>query len=416
LKTRQVSEFKETEFGKVPVDWEVTELENICERVSVGHVGLTSKFFCGKEEGVLFLRSQNVRPGRINLTDLKYVTYNFHETHKKSQLHEGDLMIVRVGSNRGDCCVVPKGFDKLNCANIVFARPKSEFSSFLGHYFRSHLGKQKLDSISTGSAQGVINTKHIAKLLIPLPLPHQALAISHLLDTLDFKIQNLQNQNKTLEQIAQAIFKSWFVDFDGVTEWDDSELGKIPKGWSVNILDSIANNVRNTIKSKDITPDIFYIGLEHMPRDNVGLDTWENSNKLKSNKFKFETNQILFGKLRPYFKKVGISPINGICSTDILVLNSKDTSWLEFLLFTVSSYDFIEYASQSTTGTKMPRTDWDYMKKYKIIFPPLTKVLKFHVIIKKLIEMMRKNIFEIKTLTKTRDILLPKLMSGEIRV
>ena len=153
-----------------------------------------------------------------------------------------------------------------------------------------------------------------------------------------------------------------------------------------------------------------------MPRDNVGLDTWENSNKLKSNKFKFETNQILFGKLRPYFKKVGISPINGICSTDILVLNSKDTSWLEFLLFTVSSYDFIEYASQSTTGTKMPRTDWDYMKKYKIIFPPLTKVLKFHVIIKKLIEMMRKNIFEIKTLTKTRDILLPKLMSGEIRV
>jgi len=240
--------------------------------------------------------------------------------------------------------------------------------------------------------------------------------ISKPLSDLDAKIQNLRNQNRILEQMAQAIFKSWFVDFDGVTEFEDSELGKIPKGWSTNILDYIANNIRNTIKSKDITSEIFYIGLEHMPRDKVGLDTWENSHDLKSNKFKFETNHILFGKLRPYFKKVGISPIDGICSTDILVLDSKETQWLEFLLFTVSSYDFIEYASQSTTGTRMPRTDWNYMKNYKIILPPETMVLKFHKIIKKSIEMMKTNIFEIKALTKTRDVLLPKLMSGEIRV
>ncbi len=90
--------------------------------------------------------------------------------------------------------------------------------------------------------------------------------------------------------------------------------------------------------------------------------------------------------------------------------------WLEFFLFIVSSKDFIEYTSQSTTGTRMPRTDWDYMKKYQIILPPTVKVLEFHKIVKNLIEIIKKNIFEIIPLTKTRDILLPKLMSGEIRI
>jgi len=423
LKTRQVSEFKETEFGKVPVDWEVTELENICERVSVGHVGLTSKFFCGKEEGVLFLRSQNVRPGRINLTDLKYVTYNFHETHKKSQLHEGDLMIVRVGSNRGDCCVVPKGFDKLNCANIVFARPKSEFSSFLGHYFRSHLGKQKLDSISTGSAQGVINTKHIAKLLIPLPLPHQALAISHLLDTLDFKIQNLQNQNKTLEQIAQAIFKSWFVDFDGVTEFEDSELGNIPKGWSVEKLHDVCTLIQNGGTPKRTESTFWNNGTVNWYktgelRDNFLLDSKEKiteSGLKNSSAYLLPENTILFAIYAfPVVGRMGILTKQG-CSNQAAsgLIPKKEIGTYFLFLSLMFSRDFL---GRIATGAAQQNISKAILQNHLIILPHLNLISKFNKKIEAIFEQIKNIQIQTNTLIKTRDALLPKLMSGEIRV
>ena len=394
MKSKQVQEFKETEIGKIPVDWEVTELENICERVSVGHVGLTSKFFCGKEEGVLFLRSQNVRPGRINLTDLKYVTYNFHETHKKSQLHEGDLMIVRVGSNRGDCCVVPKGFDKLNCANIVFARPKSEFSSFLGHYFRSHLGKQKLDSISTGSAQGVINTKHIAKLLIPLPLPHQALAISHLLDTLDFKIQNLQNQNKTLEQIAQAIFKSWFVDFDGVTEFEDSDLGKIPKGWDVKKIGEVIELLygKSLTKKNRVPGNIPVYGSSGI----VGFHNESLSSK----------HGIIVGR------KGNVGSVywssNSFYAIDTVYYVKTELS-LHYVYRNFQNQNFIN------SDSSVPGLSRDQAYSLPILIPKNIILEKFENISSKIQIILEKNKNLILTLTKTRDTLLPKLMSGEIR-
>ena len=251
---------------------------------------------------------------------------------------------------------------------------------------------------------------------IILPSLDNQKKICDILGNLDMKISNLQNQNKILEQIAQAIFKSWFIDFEGVKEFEDSELGKMPKGWKIDTLDAIAENPRNSIRMKDIASDILYVGLEHIPRGTIVLDNWENAKNLKSNKFKFVTNQILFGKLRPYFKKVGVAPIDGICSTDILVLDSKEASWLEFLLFVVSSEDFIQYANQSSTGTRMPRADWNYMKKYSIIIPTSSKILEFHEIIKNHIQLIRKNIFEIVSLKQIRDILLPKLMSGEIRV
>jgi len=404
--------FIKTQTETIPKNWVLVELQQISRIIDSLHV--TPKY---SSKGISMVRSTDIKSGNLNIKNTFYVSEDVYKKFTKNHKpRRNDIVMSRVGT------YFPNSFvetDQPFCLgqNTLVIHPLIT-SRFLYYALNSKLIQGQIDELLVGSGgQKTISLEDIRELLILKPKdPNEIESISKTLSDLDSKIQNLQKQNETLEQMAQAIFKSWFVDFDGVTEFEDSELEKIPKGWSVNILDSIANNVRNTIKSKDITPDIFYIGLEHMPRDNVGLDTWENSHKLKSNKFKFETNQILFGKLRPYFKKVGISPINGICSTDILVLNSKDTSWLEFLLFTVSSYDFIEYSSQSTTGTKMPRTDWDYMKKYKIILPPLTKVLKFHAIIKKSIEMMRKNIFEIKTLTKTRDALLPKLMSGEIRV
>lgn len=129
---------------KIPKDWLGVSLGSVSERVSVGHVGKTSEFYTTEGKGVPFLRSQNVRPGKISQDGLAFITPEFHKSLKKSQLKPGDLLVVRVGANRGDACVLPDMFDEINCANIIFARPHKGLSEYLNLYFQSPISQALL--------------------------------------------------------------------------------------------------------------------------------------------------------------------------------------------------------------------------------------------------------------------------------
>ena len=173
--------------------WVDKPLGEICQRVSVGHVGPTSKFYCDPTDGVPFLRSQNVRPGKLNWEGVQYITREFHERLKKSQLRIGDLLFVRVGANRGDCCAVQEVVAELNCANIVFARPTQGNAAYLERYCQSPPGREQLLGMTTGSAQGVINTSSVAELVVPLPPPSEQKMIVAKVDALAAEAQHLES-------------------------------------------------------------------------------------------------------------------------------------------------------------------------------------------------------------------------------
>lgn len=173
--------------------WVEKRLGDICERVSVGHVGPTSEFYCNKEEGIPFLRSQNVRRGFLDWDGLQYVTKEFHKKLRKSQLRAGDLLFVRVGANRGDCCSVPSDLGELNCANIVFARPTEGNATYLERYCDSTHGREQLLGMTTGSAQGVINTSSVAELIVPLPPPLKQKRIVDSLNEMQAETQRLES-------------------------------------------------------------------------------------------------------------------------------------------------------------------------------------------------------------------------------
>ncbi len=173
--------------------WVATRLGDICQRVSVGHVGPTSEFYCEATKGIPFLRSQNVRPGRLDWGGVQYITREFHERLKKSRLQVGDLLFVRVGANRGDCCAIHEAVGELNCANIVFARPTEGNAAFLERYCQSPAGREQLLGMTTGSAQGVINTKSVAELMIPMPCPTAQEAIVQQFDILEEETQRLES-------------------------------------------------------------------------------------------------------------------------------------------------------------------------------------------------------------------------------
>jgi type I restriction enzyme S subunit len=269
--------------------------------------------------------------------------------------------------------------------------------------------------------------------LPPLDIQRQVCLI---LDSLSDKIELNRRMNETLEAMARAIFKSWFVDFDPVRakaegrdtglpeeiadlfpdSFEETELGEVPKGWKIGTFDEIAIHPRRTIKPTSIELSTPYIALEHMPKKCIALSQWGMGDSLESNKFEFKKGEILFGKLRPYFHKVGVAPLDGVCSTDIVVVAPKKEKWFGFVLGHVSSTDFVEYTNTGSTGTKMPRTSWNEMARYSFAIPPYKLAEAFNDQMNLIVDRIIASINDSHTLAELRDTLLPRLISGEIRV
>ncbi len=279
-----------------------------------------------------------------------------------------------------------------------------------------------------------LSTAAIKEAEINVPLLNEQKGIARILSSLDDKIELNRRMNETLEAMARAIFKDWFVDFGPTRAKQEGRnpylpdplwslfpeamdpVSGLPEGWELATLGSIAESVNRIVNPAEIDEQTPYIGLEHMPRRSIALSDWEGAGKVTSNKLRFETGEFLFGKLRPYFYKVGIAPLSGICSTDIVVVRAKSEIWSSFVLTAISNDNFVEYTNLTSTGTKMPRTSWSIMAKYKLTLPPKSLVKHFNSTIQPCTSQIIDNIHQGRTLTELRDRLLPKLMSGEIRV
>ena len=227
-----------------------------------------------------------------------------------------------------------------------------------------------------------------------------------MLGALDDKIELTRQTNETLEALAQTIFKNRFVD---------AAATKLPKGWRAGTLGEVAENPRRSIQPDEIKSSMSYIGLEHMPRRCIALSEWEFDTKLGSNKLEFKRGEILFGKLRPYFHKVGVAPLDGVCSTDILVVRPKTSEWFGFVLGHVSSVELVNHTDAASTGTKMPRTNWNDIARFEVALPPESLAAEFTATIRPMIDRIIANIHESRTLAELRDALLPKLPFGENR-
>ena len=267
-------------------------------------------------------------------------------------------------------------------------------------------------------------------LLPPLSVQH---AIARTLDTLDSKIDANQKMNETLEAMAQAIFHDWFVNFgptrakmEGRAPYLTPDLWNLfpdklddegkPEGWHKGTLSNIAKLEGKNVDPSKVPEGTPYIGLEHMPRKSVSLEAWGKADKVTSNKSVFKKGDTLFGKLRPYFHKVGVAPVDGICSTDIIVVTPKEDDWTAYVLACLSSEEFVDYTDKTSTGTKMPRTSWKIMEKYSINIPDPKIINAFQKITRPLVEVICSNVHESRTLARTRDMLLPEVMSGKIRL
>lgn len=261
--------------------------------------------------------------------------------------------------------------------------------------------------------------------------------IGELLGAIDDRIDLLRQTNTTLESIARALFKSWFIDFDPVrakTEgrepegmdaetaalfpdaFEESARGGIPKGWRVGTFGEVASNPRCQAKPGQMPSSTPYIGLEHMPKKSISLDRLGTAEGLESGKFWFEQYDVLFGKLRPYFHKVGLAPCRGVCSTDILVIRPREPNWLSYVAMHASSDELIAHTTLLSNGARMPRTSWHDIDAYKVVLPDEYSAAAFNDAARPLFERIFSNLAAMATLSELRDTLLPRLISGKLRL
>jgi len=265
-----------------------------------------------------------------------------------------------------------------------------------------------------------IKQSELRQVRIPYyPLPTQR-KIATILGAYDDLIKNNTRRIRILEEMAQALYREWFVNFrfpgHESVKMVESELGLVPEEWRVKRLGDIAQETRRSISPDQIDPETPYIGLQHLPRKSIALSEWSVANEVKSTKLSFKVSEILFGKIRPYFHKVGVAPVDGVCSSDTIVISPKDSNYFSIVLACVSSEEFVSHATQTSQGTKMPRADWKVLIKYPVVIPPPPILTRFDEFMRDVVNQIRNMIFRNRNLHHTRDLLLPKLISGEVDV
>lgn len=380
-----------------------------------------------------FPRLHDVPMKRVELTE---------KEQSKSLVQQGDLLFARrslVAEGAGRCSIVsevnePTTFE----SSIIRARPNPALASsdYLYYFFSSPLGRERMATILRQMAVSGITGSDLMELEIECPeLEHQK-TIAMFLSALDDRITLLRETNATLEAIAQALFKSWFVDFDPVRakaeglepegidaataalfpdSFVESELGLVPRGWMVRSLDSIANYLNGLAMQKFPPTDdgwLPVIKIAQLRKGNtVGADRAGRNIKTE---YIIQNGDVLFswsGSLEVVIWCGG----EGALNQHLFKVTSKDfPKWFYYLWTRQHLTDFQQTAASK--ATTMGHIQRKHLTAAKVVVPPAEMLRSAGVLIEPLLERWLVNAEKAQALTQLRDTLLPRLISGQLRL
>ena len=411
--------------------------------------------------------SNNVNSNRIGLpllngptefTSRYPIPIQFTESAKKIS-QKGDILFCVRGSTTG----------RMNYADRPYAigrglaaiRGKNGYpTSYIRVIVEQNLAK--LLAAATGSTFPNVGRDLLLNLEVQVLSKHDAQYISNIVDLINNKI-HLNNQiNQTLESIAQAIFKSWFIDFEPVRakiaakqegkdpefaamcaisgkdeaeleqmakedfaelqataalfpdELVESELGDVPRGWELQQFKDIAKYSSNKISLNDLTLEN-YISTENMLSEKKGIEKASSLPKANSVPA-FRKGNILVSNIRPYFKKIWFSSFEGGHSNDVLNFEVLEEGCEEYLYNLIYQDSFFDQMMASSKGSKMPRGDKKAIMDFPIITSSVTLRKLYSKKVRKFYSQQNSIEIENQILTSLRDTLLPKLLSGELDV
>ncbi len=423
MKFRWETEFKETEIGEIPREWEIYPLSEVVEDAIVGSTPLKniSKYWANGT--IPWLTNKEVEYGKINYiedTEEKVNVIALEETNLR--LVPPNSLIISFTASVGKVVInkVPITTNQQFISFVLKSIPDTV--KYLGYFFL--LNRELIESFS-----GATPFNFIAKekaLQIPIifpPLPEQS-RIATVLSWFDDLIEVKKRQNEILEKTAMAIFKSWFIDFEPFRDGEfvySEELGKeIPKGWEVDkTIRLIDYNPSVSIEEGKVFP---FVEMKDVSTNSLACDF--SFKTFTGSGVKYFGGDTLMARITPSLEHGKTAFVwfisekeNGFGSTEFFVLHPKKSYLKEFVYLLAKSNDFREVAINSMSGTSgRQRADINALKNYLIPIPPSHILQSFHSLVEPLFQKIILNQKQIMTLRKIRDTLLPLLVFGKLRM
>ncbi len=398
-------------------------LGDLVDDVTVGHVGSMVDEY--RSSGVPFLRSTNILPYRLDTADVVYIGRGFHERLRKSALRPGDLVVVRTGKP-GTACVIPESLGEANCSDLVIVRPGKRADARFLAYFINGMAAGHVEAYAVGAVQQHFNIGEAKRLPVPALHVDEQRAIADVLGALDEKVELNRQVNYTLEEMASALFKSWFVDFDPIVANADGRkpfgmdattaalfpadfVDAVPRGWRPGVLGEVCQN----FDSRRVPLS----GAERAKRH--GRYPYHGAAGVLDHvdEFLFEGVHLLVGEdgsvvdadgraVRQYVW--GQFWVNNHAHV-LRGIGGVSTEWL-YLYFGVELVDPI------VTGAVQPKITQGNLNRLPVVLPPAPVLRAFTDRVDPWFALRRQHDDESRTLTALRDTLLPKLLSGEVRL
>jgi type I restriction enzyme S subunit len=442
------SNSRRTAYGNIAADFVVDHLASLCtphNGIQTGPFGSQLHQADYLPVGTPIITVEHLGDNRIIHQDIPCVSDEDKERLSKYILRKGDIVFSRVGSvDRRALVREEDGWLFSGRCLRIRPDPSKIDPHYLSYFFGLPSFQNHIRAISVGATMPSLNTEILSNIIVCYPgnLSEQR-AIAHILGTLDDKIELNRQMNQTLEALAQAIFKSWFVDFEPVRAkmegrwrrgellpglparlWDmfpdqlvDSEMGDIPKGWKVGRLGEVLVQRVERCAASEETSAVPYVPIDCISSNSLFLEKSKPGTEAKSSLTKFYKEDLIFGAMRPYFHKICIAPFDGTTRTTAFVLYPKCTEGFAFATLMLSDQKSIDYATGHSTGSTIPYASWvGSLEDMPIVVPPSNARTALNLFAYPLLKSIPERYHENSCLTSLRDTLLPKLISGEIRI
>ena len=372
-------------------------------------------------DGAVFLGIKNITDdGRLDFSDIRYVSEQELPKWTRRVTPQINDVVLTYEATLHRYAIIPDGFRGCLGRRVALVRPNPDKadSRFMLYYFLSPNWRSIVETyVKSGATVDRLPLEKFPDMPVRFPNLGIQQRIASILSAYDDLIENNRRRIALLEESARLLYREWFVRLRFPGHEHTRIVNGVPEGWRNLKLGDICTDNRQMVSPESLEPDTPYIGLEHMPRRSISLSDWGTAEQVTSSKLRFHTGDILFGKIRPYFHKVGIAFTDGVVSSDAFVIRSIAEELKSFVLMTVSSDEFIANTSQAMKeGSKMPRADWKQMIQYPVLLPPDGLLADFTETITSITDQLRNLSTQNQKLRTARDLLLPKLMSGEIEI
>jgi type I restriction enzyme, S subunit len=400
-----------------PTSWQFGEARDLCSELvdCINKTAPTVEF----KTPYKMIRTTNVKKGRVDLTEAKCVDEaTFIKWNRRLTPKYRDIVLTReaplgdVGLIRTD----EKVF--LGQRTMLFrANPDLLDQHFLYYTLLGPTAQAQIGTFGSGSTVEHVRVRDAEKITIPYPDLATQRKIAAILTAYDDLIEVNKRRIALLEKMAEELYREWFVRLRFPGYQNARFVKGVPEGWEVVELKDICYEASKNTKAGHHLSDRLYLPLDSLatkkmlPTDHYDYTAAQSSLAL------FERGDILFGAMRPYQHKVVVAPFKGVTRTTMFVIRPRDSYLHAYTYLNLFQNSSIEYATLICNGVDRPYAVWKRgMERMKVFLPKEEALLKFEKIVGPILENIHEFYFIQRKLAETRDLLLPRLISGKLSV